>query len=547
MVKLKRKRIKGHTYWYAVSQKRVNGKLIDEWQVYLGSAKSILEKIQGGGPKHVNIKSFEFGKVATILAIDEELQFSTIINDIVDKKDVKGLSVGEYLLVSVFGRWCGPLSKRATAKMFKQSFLNFYYNIPHKMNAQNIFNNLAYLTKNDTIERISFGVSKRLIELGLRPSILMWDTTNFSTNILKGESLARKGNAKNKRFDKNIVGVGLAVSEDNIPFFHETYPGNVHDSKVLTESMDRIVGQIKALNVDPKTVTVVMDKGNNSPTNIYNVLEHTHIVGALKKDQAKQFMSIPLDEFEILYVNAKDHTVRGWRTKHEAYGQEFTVVISHNEATEKRQRGTYQRYEQKFHEGMKDIKQRYEHKGGRGRPMTQSGAIRQIRTLTSDNYPSVFKYEIGLEPREIRYWIDEDAKDALFASFGKNVIFTDRHDLPTDEIVRIYNSKYQVENDFKILKDKLVIPLTPAYVRKDDSIRVHVFVCITGLLFMRFFFWRMKDLGVSEKDLLDALEGIRVALVSIEDMKGVSMVVEEMTPLQARIFSRLDLGRFIDQ
>jgi len=545
MVKLKRKRIKGHTYWYAVSQKRVNGKLIDEWQVYLGSAKSILEKIQGGGPKHVNIKSFEFGKVATILAIDEELQFSKTINDIVDKKDMKGLSVGEYVLVSVFGRWCGPLSKRATAKMFKQSFLDFYYSIPHKMNAQNIFNNLAYLTKN-TIERISFEVSKRLIDLGLRPSILMWDTTNFTTNIQNGESLARKGKAKNKRFDKNIVGVGLAVSEDNIPFFHETYPGNIHDSKVLSESIDRIVGQIKALDVDPKTITVVMDKGNNSDTNIDKILEDIHVVGALKRDQVKKFMNVPLYNYKMLYVNEKGHTVRGWRTTLEAYGQGFTVVISHNEATEKRQRGTYLRYEQKFLEGIKDIKERYERKGGRGRPMSQSGAIRQIRALTSDNYPSVFKYDIGLEPKEIRYWIDDDAKKALFASFGKNAIFTDRHDLPTDEIVRIYNSKYQLENDFKLLKDKLVISLTPAYVRKDDSIRIHVFVCVTGLLFMRFFFWRMKDLRQSEKDLLEALEGIRVALVSTEDMKGAKMVVEEMTPLQARIFSRLDLGRFID-
>ena len=545
MVKLKRKRIKGHTYWYAVSQKRVNGKLIDEWQVYLGSAKSILEKIQGGGPKHVNIKSFEFGKVATILAIDEELQFSKTINDIVVKKDMKGLSVGEYVLVSVFGRWCGPLSKRATAKMFKQSFLDFYYSIPHKMNAQNIFNNLAYLTKN-TIERISFEVSKRLIDLGLRPSILMWDTTNFTTNIQNGESLARKGKAKNKRFDKNIVGVGLAVSEDNIPFFHETYPGNIHDSKVLSESIDRIVGQIKALDVDPKTITVVMDKGNNSDTNIDKILEDIHVVGALKRDQVKKFMNVPLYNYKMLYVNEKGHTVRGWRTTLEAYGQGFTVVISHNEATEKRQRGTYLRYEQKFLEGIKDIKERYERKGGRGRPMSQSGAIRQIRALTSDNYPSVFKYDIGLEPKEIRYWIDDDAKKALFASFGKNAIFTDRHDLPTDEIVRIYNSKYQLENDFKLLKDKLVISLTPAYVRKDDSIRIHVFVCVTGLLFMRFFFWRMKDLRQSEKDLLEALEGIRVALVSTEDMKGAKMVVEEMTPLQARIFSRLDLGRFID-
>lgn len=546
MIKLKRKRIKGHTYWYAVSQKRVKGKLIDEWQVYLGSAENILKKIKNSGPNFINIRSYEFGKIAAILAINEELSFTAIVDNLTDKKKIEGLSVGEYLLVSIFGRWCGPLSKKATAEKFKHSFLKQFYAIPHKMNPQNILNNIAYVTDGETISRISYELSKQLIDIGLKPTTLLWDTTNFSTCIEHGESIPRKGKAKNKRYDKNLIGVGLAVNDDNIPFSHGTYSGNIHDAKVLRKAVDRIVTHLRSLNIDPHSITLVMDKGNNSEGNIGKILDQMHIVGSLKRDQVDEPMGVPLEEFEFLYTNKKGHVIRGWRTTKKVFGRDFTIIISHNEATEKRQKNTYSRYKKRFLDGMKVLKEKYERPGGRGRKMSQAGAIREVRGLTCDNYQTALCYEVELEPRQLRYWIDEDKEAQLYRSFGKNAIFTDLHGLDSAQIVRIYNSKYQLENDFKLLNDKLIIPLTPVYVRKDDSIRGHVFICITGLLFIRYFFWKMRDLGVSEKMLLEALGGIRVALISTPDMKDVKLVVEEMTPLQSRIFSKLDMGRFID-
>jgi len=43
MVSLKKKMIKGHTYWYAVEMARVDGKPKQVWQKYLGTAEKIVE------------------------------------------------------------------------------------------------------------------------------------------------------------------------------------------------------------------------------------------------------------------------------------------------------------------------------------------------------------------------------------------------------------------------------------------------------------------------------------------------------------------------
>ena len=178
--------------------------------------------------------------------------------------------------------------------------------------------------------------------------------------------------------------------------------------------------------------------------------------------------------------------------------------------------------------------------------MGQAGAIQKSSKLIPKNFQSVFIYEINTKPKELKYWVDEDKEKEFYSSFGKNAIFTDLHNWTSEQIVKTYNLKYLLENDFKWLKDKLLIPITPIYVWTDESIRVHVFLCVVGLLFMRYFLWKMKDLGVSEKELLEALENIRVSLVSNQkNMKKVKIVVEEMDSIQSRIFSRFDLGRYL--
>ena len=54
-----------------------------------------------------------------------------------------------------------------------------------------------------------------------------------------------------------------------------------------------------------------------------------------------------------------------------------------------------------------------------------------------------------------------------------------------------------------------------------------------------------SPMEMSPRRLFGNLEGIRVSLVSRSDLKKPELVVEEMTPLQARLFTKLDLSRYI--
>jgi len=71
-------------------------------------------------------------------------------------------------------------------------------------------------------------------------------------------------------------------------------------------------------------------------------------------------------------------------------------------------------------------------------------------------------------------------------------------------------------------------------------------LCIAGMIFYRYLAWKCKHLRLSLGQLVEELEGIYIALVQEKSGGKVEMVVEEMGAKQARLFSLLDLGKFLD-
>jgi transposase len=272
MVHFHKKEIKGNEYWYLRETKWIDGKSKVIWQKYLGTIDKIKEVFEHEEKlPSVKVSSFEFGKTAAILRRSEELEFCQCVNQNVTKKEIEGISVGEYMLLIILGRTKGPLSKQATADWFNESFLKFQWKFPHKLNSQNFLNNMDFLTE-QTIRKIEENIAAKLIDRGIKPTTIFWDTTNVFTYIESGEKLPQKGRSKEKRHDKNLVTFGIAQSDENIPLLHETYPGNVHDAKIFPEIIDNLVDRLRNLKIDTTDMTVVFDKGNNSEDNINKIL-----------------------------------------------------------------------------------------------------------------------------------------------------------------------------------------------------------------------------------------------------------------------------------
>ena len=353
------------------------------------------------------MKSFQYGKTAALLTISEELNFVEIVNRHTDKKKIKGLTVGEYLLLNIIGRCDRALSENAMQKWFKKSSLSILWRFPHKLTCQNFLNHYKYLDV-ETCKKIGDDLCKVLVEKGIAPKILFLDESNWFTYIEKVEKLPQKGKSKQFRSDKNLVSVGLAVSEDNVPFMHETYEGNKHDAKIFPELLDALTERLSNLNITTEHLVLVFDKGNNSKINIGNVLNKMHLVASAKHNQAKDLLKIPLEKYEYLYTNPKSHKVYRYRTKYEFFEEEFTTVVTYNEASYKKQRKSYEEKKSKILANLADLKRRLESNRGKGR--TISSVESEVNEIIYKDFKAIVGHEVGKVPEgkkkpTLEYWM----------------------------------------------------------------------------------------------------------------------------------------------
>jgi len=87
---IRKKKVKKYTYYYYVEKERRDGKPVDSVHIYLGTADEIMNKInkRSESKSTVTLKTFEYGKIAALLAIDEELGFRNIVDNVVSKRSI---------------------------------------------------------------------------------------------------------------------------------------------------------------------------------------------------------------------------------------------------------------------------------------------------------------------------------------------------------------------------------------------------------------------------------------------------------------------------
>lgn len=536
MVAIIKRKSGSKTYYYAIENKREGDKVRRSFSLYLGTAEDIIQATLA--EREITLKTYEFGSIAALLSIAEELQLQEITTQALSDPEV-----WKALLLMIAGRFCRSLSKNATVEWRTKTILQLlwpqdaYY-------AEKLYRTMDVLS-DTAIDQIALELAKKLLEKGLSPKILFLDPTNFFTYIEDKQLLPQKGHSKEKRSDKNLVNVAIATTQDNIPVYHQTYPGNIPDAEIFPTLIENIATQLTTLGVKTKDLVLVFDKGNNSTENIALVLGKMHLIGSVKRNQVKELMQIPLEQYDDLYTTHAENVVRGYRTEGVLFESEkpFTVVVSYNPATALRQEKTYLRAKVKILRELEQIRKKL-NREGRGRKLTPEGALKQAYKLIPSQYEAIFKLKLQGE-KSFAYHIDSDREKELYASFGKQALFTDLHEWSSKDIVKTYNDKYLLEDDFKAMKGALIVPLKPIYHRLDERIKAHVFLCFLGVMFYRYLLWRVKSIELSPTKVLNELEDIRVATVSNRKWKRNKIVIEKLTPKQAQIFALLKLDQYI--
>jgi transposase len=338
LASLTAKIINGRTYYYARDCQRVNGKPKIVRTTYLGSANDLIaaatqhQAQHAPQPQAVDIAAF--GDVVALYDLAQQIGLVELLDRHLRKRD-QGLSVGHYLLLAAINRAVAPTSKSQLADWYRQTTLpRLLPASADQLSSQAFWNHFDFVEPHH-IEAAERELSQRLVEqfqLSLRT--LTYDGTNFFTFIdtRTPAELPQRGHNKQKRNDLRQVSLGMLVSTDfHVPLFHKVYAGNVPDSTAFQTITEELRVRYRELARDCEHITLVFDKGNNSEE-AFQTLDQTdfHFIGSLVPSHHADLLDVPASRYQPL-TGERLPDVRAYRTTREVFGQERTVVVTHND------------------------------------------------------------------------------------------------------------------------------------------------------------------------------------------------------------------------
>jgi transposase len=488
-----------------------------------------------------------------------ELPTNVVHIPIVDTNGTQGSDDVHILFVQLEARVEKPLSREEMAPWISRSALPLVLPLVGHPSSRTLRRYLKRLygvgEKEDRGEgllsravthRIEGRVFETLLAKGIDPQWLLFDTTNFFAYHEAGHFFQR-GHSKEKRYDKNQVGLGL-VTLGNLPVLTETYRGNEGDARVFSHIFDTLVKRLLDLEVATEKLIMVFDRGINSEDNFEKVREAMHVIAALNRHQAQKLFRIPLEKFDVVAKDSEGKPVKGFPTRWQGFGQDWRVLVTWRKGTAEHEEKTWN-----------DVRSRVlaQVEAWRKHPASKEKVLwRRLTQLIPRGFQAEFEVTVEEVPvmrhgkpgkgylPQVR--VIPEAEERLQSSFGKTAIITDLEpgDLPDEKVVEGFVARSQVEEDFKWLKDRHVVSVKPFYLWHDATVPGHVFLCVMGLLLLRYLQWELRELHLSMKELVELLERIRVVLVRTEDGSP-KLVMEQMGRKEALVFSRLNLGRFI--
>jgi transposase len=561
---IQRKIIHGHPYYYLVESRRVNGRPRPVVVKYLGSADTLLQRLQQPRNEPTRARVSPFGGVAALYDLAQQLHLIELIDHHAPKRR-QGPSLGQYMLVAAINRCLAPTSKRRMPAWLRGTALpRWLGHTAQQFSAPRFWDNRKLLGEKQ-IAAISEALAQRLLEtFQLDVNGLIFDCTNFDT-FIDTENLSqlpKRGHAQSKRNDLRIVGLALLVSVDfHVPLLWKVYPGNPHDSMTFAQVLQELTQRYQALARQCQSITLIFDKGNNSASN-QEILDDSrfHFVGSLAPTHYAALLTLPLKKYKRL-KDARLRPTRALRLTREVWGKERTLVMTFSPELQRKQiRGIEQHLSKKRRtlEELQAKLRRSQKPNAKGKGYTRESLLKQAQQICSGQHISkILHVAVTQKRRHLKLTYGTDA--SAFArikeqQLGKRILFTDQKNWSNEQIVLAYGSQSQIEDAFADMKDPHFLSWEPMFHWTDSKIRVHAFYCVLALILGSLLRRRAAQNGLplSLQGLLKALNGIQ-EVTNVFPPAGkpgspgrpyVKTTLTEMDHTQQQLFQLFALDRY---
>src|SRR5262245_30539180 len=352
----------------------------------------------------------------------------------------------------------------------------------------------------------------------LDQTIYLYDlTSTYFEGLCAGNPKAQRGHSRDKRSDCKQLVVGLVVNRDGFPLAHEIFAGNTRDHRTLGTMIDRLGERVEL----KEGATVVVDRGMAFDDNLADIkARKLHYIVASRQPERNRWLAefedtdgfVPvLREPSPLNPAQKKTTIE---VKVCADTDDETYVLCRSEQSIAKDRAIRARQEHKLLADIEKLAQRVAN-GQLVKPEKINQAIGRLR----ERYPRVARYHplsYDKKTATLVSTLDADKHRTAEKLDGCYLLKTDRKDLTSDEIWRIYTLLTRAEDAFRDMKSPLVV--RPIFHQKEHRSDAHIFVSLLAY----------HLLTAIEKTLLD--QGIHTSWVSARDTLKTHQVCTVVLP-----------------
>ena len=557
MVYITKKKIKGHTYLYLEESIRINGKRQRAWQKYLGPEDSLKDlKIRNIFSKHSNdirTESLEFGVSAALSRIANKIELARIIDERTDKSRNQGLTVGEYITIAAINRCAAPCSKSRLPRWFEKDWLSSRYDIdPEILNAQTYWNHFQYLSE-EKINDIELALNKTVLkEFDLSLDCLFYDPTNFFTYSRKKskDGLLQFGHSKENRNGNRLVSYTLLCArESGIPLMHYSYAGNVNDARLFKQMPSKIERRLKKLGQDPKSVTLVFDKGNHSQEAFKAIHESGYgFIASIRNSMNKKLLQVPEEKYTETTLPSTGKVVKYYKTSKILYGMERDVYLVLDPKKYKKHAIAFN---EKLDEKVENIRAYFKDRLNVKKWRQQAAVEKKMAKMIGRNpYKKCLGFKVSGSFGNLSFQvrIDENERRRHLNTLGKSVLFTNNRGWSPESIIMGYREQYIVEHAFRKMKSPTSITIRPMFHSSDSCIRAHVFLCVLAYLLISLLRLDLarNSFSISHERLLEELGSIHVLKIKLSPKGKPLWKMDTTCGLARKLVKKLKLKQLIN-
>lgn len=420
-----------------------------------------------------------------------QLQMNKICRKLKQKYKFK-YDINAILSDLIYARILEPCSKRSSYKVASEFLEKPSYELHDVYRALDVLGTECDLIQAEVYKNSHF--------LGERnDKILYYDCSNYYFEIEQEDGNKKYGQSKEHR-PNPIIQMGLFMDGDGIPLAFSLFPRNANE-QISLKPLEKKV--LEDFGCQKFIYCSDVGLGSKSIREYNHMGERAYIVTQsikkLKKDE-KEWALNPqgfkrVSDDAPVDITKLSEDDKGLYYKDEPY------------TTKKLHQRLIITYSPKYALYQKSIRDKQIE---RAQKMLDSGNTKKNRK--NPNNPARFIGTLAVtkegEAADVKHYLDENKISEEGQYDGFYAVCTDLLDDEVDDILKVSEGRWQIEECFRIMKTDF--SARPIYLQDENRIKAHFLICFLALTIYRFLEKKLGSKYTCEK-LLDTLKGMNFA------------------------------------